>query len=442
MRVLLLAEACNPEQVSVPLVGYSHCMAIRRQQGVEAKLVTQIRNRDALTRAGLKEDQDFVCIDTERIAAPAHRLATRLRGGSGKGWTTVMAIRSMTYPFFERQVWKQFKASFQSGRYDAVHRVTPLSPTTPSILAKRLSRLKIPLIIGPLNGGVPWPKQFDAIRRQEKEWLSYVRSAYRLLPGYNSTRNHASAILVGSRDTMHQIPERYRHKCIYLPENGIDPNRFTARREREANGPLRLIFVGRLVPYKGADMLIQAAADILRSDAARLEVIGDGPERSNLQVLAKRLGVTDQVTFRGNIEHADVQHRMADSDLLVFPSIREFGGAVALEAMAVGLVPMVVSYGGLAELVTDETGFRIPIGRRDEIVRNLRHMLVQLVADPSPIEARSRIVRAMVDRSFTWDAKAKQVMEVYRRVCSMNSNSADTCSQQISEEHPRQLLAR
>src|SRR5205085_2641279 len=113
--------------------------------------------------------------------------------------------------------------------------------------------------LGPLNGGIPWPREFDHARRQEKEWLSYIRGAYRLLPGYRSTLRHSAALIGGSKYTLSKFPAKYHEKSVYVPENAIDPQRFTVKRTRTAGTPLRCVFLGRLVPYKGDDMLIEAA---------------------------------------------------------------------------------------------------------------------------------------------------------------------------------------
>uniref|UniRef100_A0ACD5GNA8 Uncharacterized protein n=1 Tax=Desertifilum tharense IPPAS B-1220 TaxID=1781255 RepID=A0ACD5GNA8_9CYAN len=64
---------------------------------------------------------------------------------------------------------------------------------------------------------------------------------------------------MGSRNTWEQMPEQYRAKSVYIPENAIDPQRYSLR-SGVPQTPVKVAFVGRLVPYKGADMLLEAAA--------------------------------------------------------------------------------------------------------------------------------------------------------------------------------------
>ena len=80
----------------------------------------------------------------ERSARLADRVGRLLRGKSGVAWTMVTALQSLAYPHFERLVWKQFGARLRAGEFDLVHRITPLSPTTPSSLAKRCARIGVP----------------------------------------------------------------------------------------------------------------------------------------------------------------------------------------------------------------------------------------------------------------------------------------------------------
>ena len=231
----------------------------------EVHIVTQVRNREAFLRAGMVEGRDFTAIDSEALARPVWRLGEWLRMGQGKGWTTLQALGALSYPWFEHLVWRRFGADIRAGRYDIVHRITPLSPTISSPLAGKCARAGVPFLLGPLNGGVPWPRGFEAERRREREFLSYLRGAYKALPGRKATLRHARAILAGSRHTLGDMPGWAQAKAVYLPENAIDPARFPGGSAPAQEGPLRAGFVGRLVPYKGPDMLIEAAAPMLRA---------------------------------------------------------------------------------------------------------------------------------------------------------------------------------
>ena len=198
-RVLVIAEAANPEWVSVPLVGWSLANALRAEADVH--LVT--------------------------LARPLSKVANVMRMGSGKGWTMVTALNALTYPYFERLVWRAFGTRIQAGEFDIVHRVTPLTPTTVSPIATRCRRASVPFVMGPLNGGVPWPPGFDNERLREREWLSYVRGAYRVMPGRRRMFQSTSVIITGSRHTQSEVPEAFHGRTVYVPENAVDPTRFS-----------------------------------------------------------------------------------------------------------------------------------------------------------------------------------------------------------------------
>jgi len=416
IRVLLIAQQCNPDWVSVPLVGWSHSQALAAV--ADTHLVTHASNRENLVKAGCVEGRDFTALDPAAADALVGRI-TRLLGvpfGSQKGWTTLTALSVLSYGQFERMVWARFGERIRAREFDVVHRLTPLSPAIPSLLATPCARAGVPFVLGPLNGGLPWPPGFAHVRASEKEWLSCVRAAHRWLPGYRATRAAAAALLAGSRTAKGEIPRRYDGKTVYIPENAIEPGRFDGAAKGPVDGPLRVVFVGRLVATKGVDMLLEAAAPLARAGRVHVDVMGSGPEEAALRALAEREGIAGAVDFAGWVEHRELKTRMARGHVFGFPSIREFGGGVVLEAMALGLVPIVLDYGGPGELVSPATGFALPMGSRDEVVARIRAVLASLAADPSRIRPMGERARVRVLRNFTWPVKAAQVREVYRWV--------------------------
>jgi glycosyltransferase involved in cell wall biosynthesis len=348
---------------------------------------------------------------------PLWSVISVLRGGANKGWTLVTAFHSLFYPLFEWLVWRRFGEQIKAGNFDVVHRVTPLSPTAPSLLARRCARAGVPFVVGPLNGGVPWPKGFDKERRKEREWLSYVRRVYKFLPGARSTWRNAAAIIVGSLHTRWELPSGGQSKTTFIPENGINPKAFVQSIDRSRYDGINLCFIGRLVPYKGPDIALDAAQELLRSGRAHFTIIGDGPLMQPLKEQAARLGISAAVEFCGWVPHAKIPSLATRSNIFLFPSIREFGGGAVIEAMALGLVPIVVDYGGPGEIVTNDTGFRVRLGSRQSLVKDTAALLADLSERRYDLAGMAKAGLERVNALYTWEQKALQITQVYDWVC-------------------------
>lgn len=424
IRPLLIVEGANPKLTSAALVGWSCARAISAK--TSSHIVTHWRNRDAFLESGLVEHRDFTAIDTRRIQHLAWRLTKTLSRGDAFSWGLYAALSNLVYPFFERVVWQTFKDRLRSGEFDVVHRILPVSPTTPSWLAPRLKNAGIPFIVGPLNGGVPWPSGFDHLRKAEKDFGAILRPLHRLQPGSRSTFEGASAILAGSRSALDSIPTQFHDKCIFLPENAIAPERFPleARQER-TDGPLRVVFVGRLVALKGVDMLIEAATPLMQSGRLDLKIIGDGPERDALAKRLESCGICETSVLSGWVEHRELPHQLKNADLFAFPSIREFGGGAVLEAMALGVAPIVLDHGGPAELVAPGCGHIVPLSSSSQIVSAMRQLFGQYVEHPEKLQKMGRAAQNHVREFFTWAAKAEQITESYRWVLNQQDQKPD-----------------
>ncbi|SEM55280.1 Glycosyltransferase involved in cell wall bisynthesis [Gemmobacter aquatilis] len=412
VRLLLIAEAANPEWVSVPLVGWSMARALAARH--QAHIVTQLRNREAFLRAGLIEGQEFTAIDTEAIDGRVWRMAKALRLGEKGAWQALTALSSLTYRYFERQVWRRFGPQIEAGAFDIVHRITPLTPTAVSTLAPRCRQAGVGFVLGPLNGGAPWPKGFAGAQRREREFLMPLRQAYKLQPGYRAMLAASDLILCGSRDTQGDIPAAYQGKTRLMAENGIDLARFPEPPPRVPSQVLRACFVGRLVPYKGCDMVLEAALPYLATGQMVLDIAGTGPEEQRLRDYVAAQGLGAAVRFHGWVDHRKVREIFAGADLFTFPSIREFGGGVVLEAMACRCVPVVADHAGPSELVDAAVGYKLPVsGGRAGLIEALRAQIGAVLADRARLTQQAETGYRRVLEQYTWQAKAETITRLY-----------------------------
>lgn len=188
---------------------------------------------------------------------------------------------------------------------------------------------------------------------------------------------------------------------------GIDTIRFQPppQGDTQESPPLRLLTVARLSPEKGLTVLLDAlaAARAAGTDVI-LTLVGDGPLRGSLGEQARRLGLTEPVTFAGPVGQdriSDFYHR---ADVFVLPSFSEGLPVVLMEAMASGLPVIASRITGIPELVRDGLdGLLVPPGNTDELAAAIRN----LAADPKRRRAFAASARDRVCTAF--DARVTQV---------------------------------
>lgn len=408
LRVLLLAPGCNPDGTHGPLIGYSHGKALARLHAVT--LVIGRDNEEAVRR----KQPPFRAIEV--VSLPwldlIHAWCFRWIFRNNYASQVLTAFNYLFCLAFEWHAWRQTRARILAGDFDVVLRLLPVSSVLPSPFAFFLRRTPIPFVIGPVNGGLPWPAGFTQADKQ-KEWISSLRGLYRLLPFGRSTYRNAAAIIAASSQTYTEFGA-YRQKLFFVPgENGISPSLFASGlRSSPRSDKLELIFVGGLVPIKAVDLALRAAALILRMGRASFTIVGDGPERPRLEQLARSLGIEKVVLFCGMLPHAEAMRRLGAADVLVFPSVREFGGAVVFEALAMGAVPVVVDFGGPGDIVQPGVGFKVPLTNEDDVVLQIEKVLMELASDSQLLDQlRWQGMRYARER-LSWESKAQIMTQI------------------------------
>jgi len=193
--------------------------------------------------------------------------------------------------------------------------------------------------------------------------------------------------------------------------NGVPPVATSGAAPRPgaagASGPTRLAVIGRLAPEKGVDLAVEALVEL---PGCQLTVVGDGPERSQLELLAQRLGVADRVTFTGWL--VSPWATIAPPDVLLVPSRSESFGLVAVEAMRAGVPVVATTVGGIPEVVGGgEAGILVAPGDPHALAVGVR----ELLADDA---RRARLVAAGQRAAEAFDpaAVAATFTGLYRAV--------------------------
>lgn len=389
-----------------------------RARGVEAWLVTHESARSELD-AVLADDRDRL------------RYSRSVAGGDWlfrRGEHLPPAARAVAWSAtqIERQVdlRREVRRLIGDVGADIVHQPISVSPSIPSLLRN----LGVPVVMGPLNGGMNLPPAFSGrdtrigrLRRRTRPILARVLDAS--LPA----RREAATLLVANERTRAQVPGVRKRPIRLVSDIGVDLASWgPAVRSTEApSGRTRVVYVGRLVDWKAVDLLLTAIGSAVRRAPVgmdlHLRVIGDGPLRAELERRAAA-EIPGHVDFTGWMDTARIHDELVDCDLLVLPSLAEAGGAVALEAMATSRPVVVADWGGPSTVVDDMCGVRVPVGSATGYVEGIADAVLGLAADPARRHRMGTAGRQRVEAYYDWGRITESLTAIYRDV--LNSDQA------------------
>jgi len=209
---------------------------------------------------------------------------------------------------------------------------------------------------------------------------------------------------------LHAAPVACIHNGVDLQKIKVNKSKIEVKRNLgiEGNSPL-IGTAGRLVPVKGLDFLLKAAK-IMQKKFPRLKVliIGEGPERKNLESAASKLGINSQLIFTG--EREDVHDLIYAMDLFVLPSLSEGIPMVLLEALALEVPVVVSAVGGIPEVITHQfTGFLVSPKKEQALANACLHLLEnKALANAVALKGKE-----IVKTKFSAEIMAQKVFRLY-----------------------------
>lgn len=226
--------------------------------------------------------------------------------------------------------------------------------------------------------------------------------------------SHSSAVIFVSNKLKRMAEDHYGKSAKFkVISNGIDPSTLDLKSAGEPEQKV-LLSVSNLIQTKGIDLNLSALSKLVtKHPGLKYRVIGEGPERVNLERFSRKLGLLNQVEFLGQTHHAEVMRHMAECDIFSLPSWQEGFGIVYLEAMAHGKPVIGCKGEGIEDFVQDsETGYLVEPRDVDDLVKTLDDLLDH---PQKGIETGERAQKQVLE-NHTWEKNAQRTVRLYQEI--------------------------
>lgn len=403
-KILLSAYSCSPNAGSEPGIGWNWAQAIAAR-GLEVTVITRTINKVNIEslRQGSSYNPQFVFHDLPALVQKIYKLP----------FGNYIYYLLWQYTAAKRAV----KLHRREG-FDQVQHITWGSFRAPSFMG----RLGIPFVFGPVGGGEETPKLLrKGMGWRGRLWDLLRRISNNLLavdPFMRSTYANTTEILAATSETLSKIPLEYRPRARIQASAGMSPASFQGQFSIKALNPdsgvattLQVLYVGRLVPWKGLHLALQALAVLgEKRRAVQFTLIGAGNDGPRLKEMARRLNVENSVRWIPWIPRDELLTKISDFDLFLFPSLHDSGGMAVLEALSAGVPVICLDLGGPSEFVDDTCGRVVLTRGADEsgVVERIGRCLAEFVEDPNKLKQLSKGARERAN-SFAWDAHVRNV---------------------------------
>jgi glycosyltransferase involved in cell wall biosynthesis len=239
--------------------------------------------------------------------------------------------------------------------------------------------------------------------------------------------HQALRILVGTRTALRHVPRHLRDKCRLVTYSGVEHEVFTPPPARPVTDTLRLLFVGRVIPYKGVELLLRAVEIAARRCSIELDIVGaaDPVYKVYLLRLIKELRLESSVNFLEPVPRDRLPSLYRRADVFCFPTLCDTYGIVLLEAMSSGCAVLVSDVAGAGEIVNGENGLKVRLNSPDQYIRDYSEKIVALAQNHELRASLGVTARKFVRREHDWGRIGAQVLAVYEELEISTANGSE-----------------
>jgi glycosyltransferase involved in cell wall biosynthesis len=321
----------------------------------------------------------------------------------------------LSYIVWQRRALKHARILDQAINFDLIHHVSWGSLQ----LGSNLWRLGKPFFFGPVGGGQTAPSQmkeyFGSAWRQEALRTFVVHRLSAGAFGAGRTVRNATTVLVTNDETERLVRNMGAKDTRFMWASSIPEEILRSASDLSdgtATAPLKLIWVGGLLPRKGVCLALDALAKLLTTTQTTLTIVGDGPDRSNMEQRIKELGLTEVVNVLGSRSWREVIGLYDSHDALLFTSLRDSDGMQLFEAMARGCTVVCLDHHGATRLINQSNGIRVPVSTPIQTAAGLADELSKLAAD-HPRLRQLKLGALKAAQELTWEAKIEVAKALY-----------------------------
>lgn len=274
-------------------------------------------------------------------------------------------------------------------------------------------------IWGPAGGVETIPEEYSRYYPKKMQWVERVRRMVagnlRHNSGFGRRCKNADLILCKTDILRRLIPERFRDKAVLFTDVAVDTSMEAttapALSEKSQKKSVEFITVGRLDPWRGFDLTIEAFAKAAQKESnIHLTIIGKGADKERLEALIDRLQLTDKVTMVGAVSMDRYQAYMRNCDVVVNASLKEGAVTVSFDSMAMGKPLICIDTTGYTRYFSPEYAKIVQISDRDTTIEALAASMVKLT-DPQVRYEMGRQAQE-AGKQFTWENRGKEIYTV------------------------------
>lgn len=325
------------------------------------------------------------------------------------------------YRQWHRRVAELIGQAVERGEVDLIHYLNPIGFKEPGWTWKIKS---VPYVWGPLQGVDNRPLKLCKALGAKTLLSACVRrivhnGAFIFMPRVRSAFKRTDMIFAATPATLKGLKKYHGRQAHYLPENGIVQFERTAPIELNNSEPLKMVWIGGLdVARKAVGLLLDALLKV-KSENWQITLFGDGQLSVENQKKVEMLD--NKVVVAGKVSRAEVQKEFLKSHLHVISSMGEGNPTVIWEAMAKGVPTMTLDHCGMAGVVCERCGIKIPIDSYENVTSRMAAEIDSLIAHPQRIMQLSQGVLEC-GRRFMWDARIDIFLATYQRLIADYAN--------------------